>query len=307
MISRREALIGIGAGAVLAACGKAAAVHDRSVRSVRAVERVLAGIPAVDGAGTPLVRVIGQPRLRHLDPFILLDGLEAHARVPGFPDHPHRGFETITVMLEGQVRHRDSRGNAGIVPAGGVQWMTAGRGIVHSEFPELVDGSMLGFQLWLNLPAREKMRAQEYQDLRPSQIAEETLSSSGNVVRVIAGEVDGLRGPAAPRTTQPLLVTVRLDDDRPVEVPVPRAHVAFAYVHTGAVDVGGTRVAAPSLAVLGPGTRIRLRAPDQQSAVFLAAGAPIGEPIVQRGPFVMNSEAEIERAFDDYRRGTLAL
>jgi hypothetical protein len=210
-------------------------------------------------------------------------------------------------MLEGQVRHRDSKGNAGVVPAGGVQWMTAGRGIIHFEYPETVDGELFGFQLWLNLPAREKMRAQEYQELAPARIAEGRLSSSGNLARVIAGELDGLPGPAAPRTTAPLLVTLRLDDDRLVEIPVPRGHTAFAYVHTGAVEIGAARVAAPGLAVPGPGARVRLRARDQQSGVLFAAAAPLGEPIVQRGPFVMPTEAEIERAVADYRAGTLAL
>jgi len=267
-------------------------------------------MPTTDGAGVRLLRVIGQPALRHLDPFVLLDRFhsdEPGAYIRGFPDHPHRGFETVTVMLAGRMRHRDSRGNQGLIAGGGSQWMTAGRGIVHSEMPEQERGLMSGFQLWVNLPAREKMCPQFYQDLAPQALAEGRIA--GSRVRVIAGNVDGLAGPVRERPTQPLLLTAALEDDRPLELDVPEGHTAFAFVGSGAVEIGAegssTRVPEGALALLGPGTRLRARATDQRSEILLGAARPLREPIVQRGPFVMNSEAEIQRAWADYQAGIL--
>jgi len=195
----------------------------------------------VDGAGVSLKRIIGQPQLRHLDPFVLLDQIHsddpsAYAR--GFPDHPHRGFETVTVMLDGRMRHKDSRGNRGLITGGGAQWMTAGRGIVHSEMPEQDQGLLHGFQLWVNLPAREKWCPQMYQDLGPERIAEASLSSSGSRVRVIAGHANGLGGPVRERPTDPTLLTLALADDAPFELDVPSGHAVFVFVHGGAVLVG---------------------------------------------------------------------
>jgi redox-sensitive bicupin YhaK (pirin superfamily) len=277
-------------------------------RSFRGVARTLSGMATTDGAGVALTRVIGQPALRNLDPFILLDRFRSDdpaAYIRGFPDHPHRGFETVTVMLSGRVRHKDSRGNQGLITGGGAQWMTAGRGIVHSEMPERVEGLMSGFQLWVNLPAAEKMCPQAYQDLQPAQLKEERLGPSGSRVRIIAG--DG--GPVRARPTQPMLMTVALEDDRPFEIDTPPGHAAFVFVGEGAADVGAdgasTRVAQGTIAVLGAGDRIRVRATDQRADVLVAAARPIGEPIVQRGPFVMNTEEEIRRAWDDYQRGVL--
>jgi redox-sensitive bicupin YhaK (pirin superfamily) len=274
----------------------------------RQIERTLTGLGTSDGAGVRLTRVIGQPALRHLDPFVMLDRF--HSNDPrdylaGFPDHPHRGFETVTVMLEGHMRHRDSRGNAGLITGGGAQWMTAGRGIVHSEMPEQERGLMSGFQLWVNLPAREKMAEQHYQDLAPARIAEERLGRNGSVLRVIAGRTSGLTGPVRPRPTEPLLLTARLEDDQPLSLEVPRDHTAFLFVATGEISVGATSVLQGCLAVLGPGHRLRLRATNRRSEVLVAAGRPLHEPIVQRGPFVMNTEAEIEKAIADYRAGVL--
>jgi redox-sensitive bicupin YhaK (pirin superfamily) len=273
---------------------------------------MLPGMQTVDGAGVHLARIIGQPALRHLDPFVLLDRMHSDdpdAYVRGFPDHPHRGFETVTVMLEGRMRHKDSRGNHGLITGGGAQWMTAGRGIVHSEMPEQERGMLHGFQLWVNLPAREKMCPQYYQDLAPAQLAEASLSSAGSRVRVVAGHANGVAGPLRDRPTAPSLVTLTLADDTPFELELPAGHTAFAFVYGGAVDIGAdgaaTRVAEGSIAVLGEGTRVRVRAPDVASGVLLAAGRPLGEPIVQRGPFVMNTEDEIQRAYADYRAGVL--
>jgi quercetin 2,3-dioxygenase len=281
-------------------------------RSSRSVLSQLAGMPTADGAGVRLTRIIGQPALRHLDPFVLLDRFnsdEPGAYIRGFPDHPHRGFETVTVMLSGRVRHRDSRGNHGLITGGGAQWMTAGRGIVHSEMPEQVEGFMSGFQLWVNLPAREKMCPQLYQDLQPDQLAEERLSPAGSKVRVIAGHEGGLIGPVRERPTQPILITLALEDERPFELETPAAHTAFAFVSSGEVDIGAedrsTTVREGALALLGPGDRLRVRARGIRSELLVAAGRPIGEPIVQRGPFVMNTEDEIRRAFEDYRNGVL--
>ena len=280
--------------------------------SQRAVTQTLPGMPTTDGAGVRLLRVIGQPALKHLDPFVLLDRFHSDdpgAYIKGFPDHPHRGFETVTVMLDGRMRHRDSRGNQGLIQGGGAQWMTAGRGIVHSEMPEQERGLMSGFQLWINLPAKEKMRSQEYQDLAPAQLAEARLSSAGSVMRVIAGQANGLTGPVRDRVTAPLLLTVVLEDEQPFELDLPENHTAFTFVHQGAVFVGEEGKAGPvsagTLALVGPGKKLRLRAKGERSALLVAAARPLAEPIVQRGPFVMNTEAEIQKAWDDYRKGVL--
>ncbi|WNG60602.1 pirin family protein [Archangium gephyra] len=280
--------------------------------SDRTVVRTLAGIPATDGAGVRLTRVIGQPVLRNLDPFLMLDRFHSddpNAYIAGFPSHPHRGFETVTVMLDGHMRHRDSRGNSGLIRGGGSQWMTAGRGIIHSEMPEQVQGLMSGFQLWVNLPAKEKMCPAAWQDLGPEQLAESVLSSSGSRLRVISGAPNGLAGPVRERPTQPTLFTLALEDDQPFELELPEGHTAFAFVHTGEVRFGPESktkpVRAGELALFSPGKRLRIHAPSQRSAVLVAAAKPLREPIVQRGPFVMNTEAEIHRAIEDYRSGVL--
>jgi redox-sensitive bicupin YhaK (pirin superfamily) len=277
-------------------------------RTWRLVTRVLEGMPTTDGAGVRLARIIGQPALKNLDPFVLLDRFhseEPGAYIRGFPDHPHRGFETVSVMMSGRIRHRDSRGNKGLITGGGAQWMTAGRGIVHSEMPEQVEGLMSGFQLWVNLPAAEKMCPQAYQDLAPGQIPEERVSPTGSRVRIIAG----VGGAVRERPTQPILMTLALEDDRAFELDTPKGHNAFLFVGSGEVDVGRdgaiTTVRQGSLAVLDAGDRLRVRATDRRSEVLIAAGRPIGEPIVQSGPFVMNTEAEIRRAWEDYRAGAL--
>ncbi len=274
----------------------------------RRVQRKLVGQATTDGAGVRLQRVIGQQALRHLDPFVMLDRFHSDdpsAYIRGFPDHPHRGFETVTVMLAGRMRHRDSKGHSGLIQSGGIQWMTAGRGIIHSEMPEQQDGLMSGFQLWLNLPAREKMRAQEYQDLQSDRIARAALSGGGEA-RIVAGRAFDTRGPVEPRTTEPLLFTATLADDAPIEVPFAHDHTAFAFVYEGEVLVADEdAISEGHIGVFGPGTTLRLRARDRRSGVLVAAAKPLHEPIVQRGPFVMNTEAEIRQAFDDYHRGTL--
>lgn len=312
VLTRRRFLEGTGLWAASTALG-CRSVTAPAIASVtrRSVARVLAGMPTKDGAGVELARVIGQPHFRHLDPFILLDRFhsdEPGAYIRGFPNHPHRGFETVTVMLEGRMRHKDSRGNQGLITGGGSQWMTAGRGIVHSEMPEQAQGLMSGYQLWVNLPSKEKMCPQYYQDLAPSAITESTLATGAGRVRVISGDVNGLVGPVRTRPTQPLVATAVLEDDRPFEVDVPTDHAAFVFVGGGEVDLGPENgeavVGMGRIAVLGAGERIRMRA-RMRSEVLIAAGKPLREPIVQRGPFVMNTEAEIEQAWADYRAGVL--
>lgn len=275
----------------------------------RTVTQVLAGIATMDGAGVRLTRVIGQPALRHLDPFLMLDRFHSDdpsAYIAGFPDHPHRGFETVTVMLNGHMRHKDSKGNSGLIKDGGVQWMTAGRGIVHSETPEQTAGLMSGFQLWLNLPAREKMRAQEYQDLQREAMRHLSLGH-GSEAHIISGRVLDVTGPVATRTTEPILLTAELADEKPMELALPLAHTSFVFVHTGVARIGEQRVQAGSIALLSEGDRLRIVADGVRTGVLIASAKPLREPIVQRGPFVMNTDAEIQRAFSDYRDGTLTL
>ncbi len=302
---------GLLVAAALVGCrgSSAPAVVTVSLRSVR---QQLLGVATSDGAGVALTRVIGQPALRDLDPFLLLDRFHSDdpgAYLRGFPDHPHRGFETVTVMLAGRMRHRDSRGNHGLIVGEGAQWMTAGRGIVHSEMPEQERGLMSGFQLWVNLPAKEKMCPQFYQDLPPDQLAEERLTPSGSRIRVIAGNVNGLAGPVRERPTAPILLTASLADERPFELDTPEDHTAFVFVASGEVEVGPERspttVRAGTIALLGPGNRLRVRATGGRSELLLAAARPLGEPIARRGPFVMNTEEELRRAFADHRAGVL--
>jgi redox-sensitive bicupin YhaK (pirin superfamily) len=302
-------IFGAAGAAGLVGCRSIAPTVERTPRRVVAIHR---GVPTTDGAGVRLTRVIGHGGLRNLDPFLMLDRFHSddpNAYIRGFPDHPHRGFETVTVMLEGRMRHRDSRGNSGLIQSGGSQWMTAGRGIVHSEMPEQVQGLMSGFQLWVNLPAREKMRGQEYQDLAPERLAEGRISPAGSRLRVISGAVDGLVGPVPPRSTEPLLFNAFLEDDRPLEFDVAPGHTAFAFVAEGELATGPVhderRVSESQLAVFGEGSRVRMRAPERRTLVLVAAAKPLREPVVQSGPFVMNTEEEIRRAYDDYRRGVL--
>ncbi len=273
----------------------------------RPVARVVSGQPTSDGAGVRLTRVIGTQALSYLDPFLMLDEFgseDPSAYIAGFPDHPHRGFETITYMLDGRMRHRDNHGNEGLLTAGAVQWMTAGRGIVHSEMPEQESGRMRGFQLWLNLPAAEKMRPVEYQDIVPERVPTVAVADSGSV-KVIAGEYEGVRGPAPARTTQPLYLDVTLPAGAAFGVPAPAAKVAFLYVYEGSVSVGpqgGTVVAAPRLAELGAGDRIEVRA-TVASRFLVVAGLPLREPVARYGPFVMNTAQEIHEAISDFQQG----
>lgn len=310
VLSRRRWLAGA-AGLLLGACARPAAETAPAVHlpMSRTVQLALPGQPTTDGAGVSLLRVIGQRALRDLDPFLLLDRFHSddpNAYIRGFPDHPHRGFETVTLMLAGHMKHRDSKGNSGDIRGGGAQWMTAGRGIVHSEMPQQENGLMSGFQLWVNLPAKQKMCAQRYQDLQRESIPAIGLSGGG-VANVVVGRALDTDGPVSAPHTEPTVLTLVLEDDRPLDLPTPREHTAFVFAHSGDALVGETRLPEGTLAVLSPGTTVRLRADRQRAGLLFAAARPLREPIARRGPFVMNTEAELDRAYADYRDGTLTL
>ena len=281
-----------------------APVSSPAAGTERAVARLVRGMPASDGAGVRLTRVIGQPALSELDPFLLLDEFRSDNPgdyIAGFPDHPHRGFETVTYLIAGRMRHADNKGHAGLLGPGSVQWMTAGRGIVHSEMPEQENGLLQGFQLWVNLPARSKMTEPRYQELAATGIPEVAVAG-GISARVIAGAFGGARGPIDAAATEPLYLDLAIPQGSAVRVPVPVGHNAFAYVFEGAAEIGGTSVPKSALAVLGPGDGVTLRA-DAAARLLLVAGKPLAEPVARYGPFVMTTEAEIRQAIRDFQSG----
>jgi len=274
------------------------------------VGRVVPGMPTSDGAGVRLTRLIGIPQLPQLDPFLMLDEFgtdRAEDYLAGFPDHPHRGFETVTYMLDGRMRHRDNKGNEGVLVPGSVQWMTAGRGLVHSEMPEQEEGRMRGFQLWVNLPARLKMTEPRYQEFAPERIPV-VRPADGVEVKVVAGRVGDVQGPIDQPATEPVYLDVSLSAGAAWEHVLPEGHNAFACVFEGRVSLGagghGREMAAPTLAVLEGGPAVRLQATAAEPArVLLVAGRPIGEPVARHGPFVMNTQQELVQAFQDYQAG----
>ena len=279
------------------------------------VVRKLRGRAASDGAGVRLTRVIGGPDLPDLDPFLLLDEFgtdRAEDYIGGFPDHPHRGFETVTYMLDGRMRHRDNHGNEGLLVPGSVQWMTAGRGLVHSEMPEQEEGRMRGFQLWVNLPARDKMTTPRYQEFAPEHIPQ-ARPAAGVEVRVIAGEVPQagsapVRGPIDQPATSPLYLDVALAAGAAWEFGLPEGHNAFAYVFEGEATLGeaddARAVASQELAILGGGDTLRMAAgADGGARLLLVAGRPLREPVARHGPFVMNTRQELMQAFVDFQEG----
>ena len=274
----------------------------------RQVVQTLRGQPASDGAGVKLTRVIGQPRLPDLDPFLLLDEFgtdKPEDYIAGFPEHPHRGFETVTYMLDGRMRHKDNHGHEGVLEPGAVQWMTAGRGIVHSEMPEQREGRMRGFQLWMNLPARDKMKAPNYQEFGGERLP--VVERPGISVKLIAGSLDGATGPVQQPATDPIYMDVRMDAGVDFVLPVPAGHSAFVYVYEGALNVGNAREAATinaqELAVLGDGTEVKLAGRAPRTRAIVVAGRPLREPVARYGPFVMNTREEIMQAFSDYQSG----
>ena len=270
------------------------------------VVRSLRGMPASDGAGVKLTRVIGNPELDMLDPFLMLDEFgtdRAEDYLAGFPSHPHRGFETVTYMLDGRMRHKDNHGHEGVLEPGAVQWMTAGRGIVHSEMPEQSEGRMRGFQLWMNLPAKDKMTAPNYQEFGGDRLP--VVERTGVQVKVIAGTLDGAVGPVKQPATDPIYMDIRLDAGVEFALPVPAGHSAFVYVYEGSLAAGVERdaatIGAQELAVLGDGTEVRLAGRAPQSRAILVAGRPLREPVARYGPFVMNTREELHQAFADYQ------
>ena len=282
-----------------------------SVLHSRSVERIVRGQPTSDGDGVKLTRVLTQPLQRRLDPFLMLDAFgsdDAGDYIGGFPDHPHRGFETVTYMIAGRMRHRDSTGNEGLLQNGGVQWMTAGRGLIHSELPEQEEGRMEGFQLWLNLPAVDKMGAPGYRDIPTGEIPE--LRLPGATVRVIAGASHGVAGAVQKAHTEPVYLDLHLEPGAGFEQALPAAHNAFVYVYRGSLDVdgGATRTTVPRerMAVLANATGrdgVRLQAGPDGARALVIAGRPLNEPIAQYGPFVMNHQSEIFQAVEDFRAG----
>jgi quercetin 2,3-dioxygenase len=273
----------------------------------RRVERLVTGTATSDGAGVKLTRVLTQPLQRRLDPFLMLDAFgtdNPDDYIGGFPDHPHRGFETVTYMIAGRMRHRDSGGNEGLLQNGGVQWMTAGRGVVHSELPEQEEGRMEGFQLWLNLPAKDKMIAPWYRDIQSESIPE-FITGEGVSVRVIAGASHGVNGAVQREATQPLYLDLHIPAGASFSQTLPAAHNAFVYVYRGELSLGETQVPERRMAILDNAEGsdgIVLRA-DVPTRALLIAGRPLKEPIAQYGPFVMNSQEEIFQAVEDFRAG----
>ena len=283
------------------------ATSENAASEARRVVAVIQGVPTSDGAGVKLTRVIGQRALPDLDPFLMLDefGSEKGADyIAGFPDHPHRGFETVTYMLDGRMRHGDNKGHSGLLVSGSVQWMTAGRGIVHSEMPEQEDGLMRGFQLWVNLPARDKMCEPRYQEYAPEKIPV-ARPAAGVTVKVIAGEVAGVKGPVGGVATDPTYLDIALEKGATFSHPLPKDYNAFAYVFEGAGMVGIKEIEKGHLAVLSQGERFEVTADDQAARMILVAGRPLREPVAKYGPFVMNTPEEIQQAIADYQAGRL--
>ncbi len=271
----------------------------------RELARVIPSIPASDGAGVKLRRSLGAgPTLRH-DPFLMLDEFfsdDPDDYLAGFPAHPHRGFETVTYMLDGHMQHKDNHGNTGDLGPGDVQWMSAASGIIHSEMPQQTEGRMRGFQLWLNLPGKEKMKPAAYRDFSSREIP--TVEEKNVKIKVIAGRLGAVTGPIAGGSTDPYYWDVRLEPNATFEAALPAGHNAFVYVYEGEAQVGEKKSPLPHRAagLLGDGSSIRLSAQGNARALVLA-GKPIGEPVVQYGPFVMNTREEIEQAIADYQSG----
>ena len=276
----------------------------------RVIERIVEGVATSDGAGVKLTRVLSGNLQKRLDPFLMLDAFASENPddyIAGFPDHPHRGFETVTYMLDGHMRHRDSAGNEGLLQSGGVQWMTAGRGVIHSEIPEQVDGLMEGFQLWLNLPSQHKMSAPWYRDF-PSTAIPEYVTPQGVTVRVIAGISNGVAGAVTREITEPLYLDIHVPAGVEFSTALPDTHNAFIYVYRGTVSVADQQVASRRMGIFGntPGTDNVTLSASEDARLILVAGKPLNEPIVQYGPFVMNTQHEIHQALNDFRNGHFA-
>jgi redox-sensitive bicupin YhaK (pirin superfamily) len=280
----------------------------------RTLAHAIQGVATSDGAGVKLRRSIGSAPSYRLDPFLMLDEFgtdRPEDYIAGFPPHPHRGFETVTYMIDGHMRHEDHMGNVGELTEGGVQWMTAGHGVIHSEMPQQEEGRMRGFQLWINLPAAEKMKPAGYKDIPAADIP--VAEIDGGTVKVIAGDfatdAGDVSGPIQGLTTAPLFYDVVLDAGKSIQVAIPESHSAFVYAYEGEVSIGdGTEqsvLPVQSAGVLSDGDTVRIAAQDTPARFVVLAGKPLNEPVVQHGPFVMNTREEIEQAIRDYQNGTL--
>jgi len=274
----------------------------------RSVEEILPARETIEGAGVHLRRAFGHPEVPKLDPFLLLDDFRSENPaefVAGFPWHPHRGIETVTYMLDGRVDHEDSLGNAGVIGPGDVQWMTAGGGIIHQEMPKPLDGKMGGFQLWVNLPASQKMMDPRYRELKEARIPA-VEPAPGVRVRVIAGTVAGVRGPVRDIVVDPEYLDVRLEEGRVLDHPVTPGHRAFAYLlgGEGRFEVEGERIDSEHLVLFGDGERVRIEAGSRPLRFLLISGKPVGEPVAWWGPIVMNNRRELEQAVEEYHNGT---
>ena len=285
-------------------------INQVELHQSRDIERLVEGVATSDGAGVKLTRVLTGKLQHRLDPFLMLDAFgsdDPDDYIAGFPDHPHRGFETVTYMLSGRMRHRDSAGNEGLLENGGVQWMTAGRGVIHSEIPEQEDGVMEGFQLWLNLPSQSKMIAPWYRDF-PSEAIPEYVTPQGVTVRVIAGSSNGVAGAVAREITEPIYLDIHVPAGAEFSTALPASHNAFIYVYRGSVTVGDVTVESRRMGILSNEAEadgVKISA-TEDARLILVAGKPLNEPIVQYGPFVMNTQQEIHQALHDFNSGRFA-
>ncbi len=273
---------------------------------IRKIIQTTKGIPVTDGAGVKLTRIIASPELDMVDPLLLLDRFETENPddyIGGFPPHPHRGFETVTYMLEGSMRHKDNTGNEGVVEPGGIQWMTAGKGIMHSEMPEQDEGLMRGFQLWINLPASHKMSEPGYQEFSGDHIARED-TERGGIIRVITGTTDkGTAGPVINKLTDPLYLDITLTPGESFSQSVPQSHNAVIYMIEGEVAIDDTNLCHEQLGVFGDGAAVQITSASEGARFLLMAGKRLEEPVARGGPFVMNTRAEVLEAFADLRAG----
>jgi redox-sensitive bicupin YhaK (pirin superfamily) len=274
--------------------------------TTRKIQQIVQGQPASDGAGVKLIRSLGSANHLRLDPFLMLDAFSSENPddyVAGFPSHPHRGFETVTYLLDGQMLHEDHLGNRGNLKSGGVQWMTAGRGIIHSEMPQQENGRMRGFQLWINLPAKEKMKPAGYRDIQAEEIPAVALANGK--IKIVAGTYGKTHGPVQGGSTDPLYWDVQLDSGKLFEAKIPETHSVYVYPFEGSVEIAGRVLKTHQGGVLGSGDSIEVKAGAEGARFLVLAAKPIREPIVQYGPFVMNTREEIEQAIRDYQNGEL--
>jgi redox-sensitive bicupin YhaK (pirin superfamily) len=276
--------------------------------AIRKIQQVIRGQPASDGAGVKLIRSLGSANHLRVDPFLMLDAFSSENPddyVAGFPSHPHRGFETVTYLLDGHMLHEDHLGNKGNLRSGGVQWMTAGRGIIHSEMPQQENGRMRGFQLWINLPAKEKMKPAGYRDIQADEIP--TVPLSDGRLKIVAGTYENTSGPVHGGTTAPLYWDVQLNAGKKFEAKIAETHAVYVYPFEGSVEIADRVLDTHQGGVLGAGDTVEVKAGAGGARFLVLAAKPIREPVVQYGPFVMNTREEIEQAIRDYQNGVLAV